>query len=132
MSLPLTTSEFARRKALAAVLIVVGVAVVAMSLLWPGESLSRAAWSDEQAKKYQTASAKLHGLSHELGHAKGEQRAAVRQELKAAQAEYDVLRAELDSALSRPHRWSWTMRLCGVLAIVIGGAILYRLPPPAA
>jgi hypothetical protein len=122
------TNESARPKALSALLIAAGVGVIAISFVWPTRATQRRAWSMEQAKQYKAAAGKLHSLSHEITHADANREAAVRQELNTAQAEYDALRRDLDAALSRPRRWAWIMRSAGILAICIGGAVLFTLP----
>jgi len=94
----------------------------------PSKASRRGAWSDDQAKQYQASAIKLHGLSHEVAHAKSDQEAAVRKELKAAQAEYDVLRGDLESALGRPQRLAWVLRFGGLLFVMVGGGLLFMLP----
>jgi hypothetical protein len=96
----------------------------------PASVTRSGAWTSEQAKQYQSASSKLHGLSHKLVHANPEEQRAVRDELRQAKAEYDGLRSQLDSARSRPQRWSWALRIAGILAFCIGGALLYTSPEP--
>ena len=128
MTPPLTTGEHGPRKTLAAILVVVGAGLIALSFVWPGESSQRGAWSYEQAKQYQAAASKLHSLSHEMAHAEPDREAVVRAELKTAKAEYDSLRGDLDSALSRPQRWAWMMRLGGLFAVFFGGVLLFTLP----
>jgi hypothetical protein len=103
--------------------------LIAVSFVWPTDSIRRGAWSPEQAKQYQDASKKLHSLSHDMAHAHGDKEGDVRKEFGLAKAEYDALRRDLDSAISRPSRWTWIMRFAGMLAAVFGGILLYRLPP---
>jgi hypothetical protein len=117
---------------LAALLVVGGFGLVAWSFVWPSVSNSTAGWSPEQARDYQAASAKLHSLSHQSVHAAGqENEAQVRAELHKAQAEYDLLRGQLDSALDRPWRMAWWLRLSGLTLVGVGGVSLYFRPPPS-
>lgn len=131
MTRPLTTPkhpELAGRKSPATVLIVVGVAMIAVSFVWPTKASQRGAWSLEQAMRYQAATMKLHGLSHDVAHATPDREAAVREELNEARADYDALRKDLDAALSRPRRWAWLLRAAGILTLLLGGARLFTLP----
>src|SRR5687767_6464921 len=111
-------SKFGWSRSLAAVLIVIGLAMIVASFVLPVASSRRAAWSDEQARQYQAASIKLHSLAHEAVHAaESNGDAAVQGELKKAQAEYDVIRGELESAMGRPKRLAWLLRIGGVLLV---------------
>jgi hypothetical protein len=120
--------DAARHKALAALLIVAGVGVISISFVWPTRATQRRAWSLEQAKQYQAASSKLHGLLHEKANAQPGRDVTVRKQLDSAKAEYDALRRDLDSAMSRPQRWAWMLRLGGMLAVFLGGVLLFTLP----
>jgi hypothetical protein len=123
-----TNNKLAWRKALAAILIVAGIGVIATSFVWPGKSSQRGAWSTEQAKQYQAAAGRLHSLSHQMANAKPGRDVTVRKDFEVAKVEYDALRGDLDAALSRPRRWAWTMRVCGMLAVFVGGVLLFTLP----
>jgi hypothetical protein len=120
--------ERPRHTAFAALLIIAGAGVIAISFVWPGKSSQRDAWSLEQAKQYQAAASKLHKLLDEKTNAKPGRDVTVRKKLETAEAEYNALRGDLDSAMSRPQRWAWTMRVVGMIAVVIGGALLFALP----
>jgi len=131
MTLPLTTPkhpELAGRKSPATVLIVVGMAMIALSFAWPTKASQRGAWSLEQAQRYQAAAIKLHGLSHDVADASPDSEAAVRAELNQARTEYDALRNDLDAAISRPRRWSWLLKAAGILVLLLGCAHLFMLP----
>lgn len=121
-------SELARHQGLAALLIFIGVGCIAASFVWPTSASRGRGWSNEQAKQYQATAGKLHGLSHEIAHAEADREAAVREELQKARAEYDDLREELDAAISQPRRWAWILRVGGVLAVCLGGVLLYTRP----
>ncbi len=132
MPLAPPANKFGWPQSLAAVLIVIGPAMIAASFVLPVAPSRRAGWSDEQARQYQAASIKLHSLSHEAAHAaESNGDAAVQGELKKAQTEYDVLRGELESAMGWPKRLAWLLRFGGVLLVLGGGAVLYYLPPPS-
>jgi hypothetical protein len=109
-------------------LILVGVAVIALSFVWPTNASQRGGWSLEQARRYQAAAIKLHGLSHDVAHASADREAAIRAELNSAKTEYGALRNDLDAAISRPRRWSWILRTAGILALILGGTRLFTLP----
>jgi hypothetical protein len=110
------------RGALLALLI--GIAAIAMSLIWPSLPLHRILWNDNQAHQYQEVSAKLHELAHRYGDQTGSSKgSAPSPELKRAQKEYDDLRQQLDTARSEPARLSSLMLLAGILLSVTGGAI---------
>jgi hypothetical protein len=120
------TSKLARGEVIAGLLLASGLALVAWSFIWTSVSGRPAGWSQEQAREYQAASAKLHGLSHEYVHeSERGNEGAVRAELEQAQAEYDVLRGQLESAMHRPRRIALVMRFGGLLLIVIGAVSLY-------
>ena len=110
------------QQVLAALLLAGGLALVAWSFIWSNISTRSAAWSQEQAREYQATSIKLHGLSHQFAHeAQRGNEASVRAELDAAQAEYDVLRGQLESAMAWPSRIALAVRIGGLLLIVTGG-----------
>jgi hypothetical protein len=121
-------SKFDWRKSLAALLVLIGLGTIALSFLSPGKTSQQQAWSDTQAQQYQATSAKLHALSHEISHATPEQKQAVQDQLNKTQAEYNALRGELESAIARPNRVAWAMRIAGLLCVAVGGGILYYLP----
>jgi hypothetical protein len=122
------TSSRGWQKTLAALLVVAGVAMIALSFAWPGKSSRRGAWSDAQAEQYQAASLKLHGLSHDIAHAEPDRKQAVDAELKKAKAEYDALRDKLDAARSRPQRLGWILRFAGLACLLLGSGALFLLP----
>src|SRR5262249_49585846 len=49
-------------------ILILGFGLVTVSLFWPSSSMSRASWTPEQAKQYQSASVKLHSLTHVAAH----------------------------------------------------------------
>jgi hypothetical protein len=110
-------------------LILGGMFLIAWSFLRSGESSSRAAWSLEQAIKYQDASVKLHGLSHEMVHATEIEKNTLQPQLDKAQHEYDALRTQLESAMARPRWVAWLIRISGMLMLAAGGSVLYRSSP---
>jgi Flp pilus assembly protein TadB len=119
------------RQVLAAVLLIAAIGLIGWSFVLPSASSRRAAWSQEQALEYQAASIKLHSLSHEFAHeARKGNEEALRPALDKADAEFEALRAELESAMGRPRRVVWLLRFGGVLLAAGGAAILFLLPPP--
>jgi hypothetical protein len=114
-------------QALSIVLLVIGAGLITWSFVKPSLSSARAAWSQEQADAYQQTSIKLHGLAHEAIHAAGSprEREAVA-ELDKARADFEVLKAQLESAISRPNRIAWILRIGGMLVMAAGAGVLYR------
>jgi hypothetical protein len=116
-----------RQLSLEAFLLAGGILLLAVSFFWPGQSLSRSAWSPEQAKAYQAASVKLHGLSQETVAAAGSNNdKANREKLAQAEAEYKAIRSQLDSAIDRPKYITYALRIFGSLLAIAGLALIYR------
>lgn len=102
--------------------LVLGVAIIALSLIWTRVSTGRYAWSDKQALEYQAASSKLHSLSHEFAHQETSAESdALRPDLEAAQAHFSEVRAQLEAARQQPARIALILRLAGILIAVAGG-----------
>src|SRR5829696_2962889 len=117
----------ARQSAWAAILLALGILLFVVSFIWPGRSASRAAWSNEQAKAYDAASIKLHSLSQETVAAAGaNNEKALRSKVAQAEAEYKVLRSQLDSAIERPKYITLALRVFGTLMAVAGLTLIYR------
>jgi len=113
----------------AAVSFVGGVGLLVASFILPGQSMRRGNWSPDQARAYQKASIKLHGLTHEFEHA-GNKDQALTEKLSQAQAEYGELRTQLESAINRPNRVATTLQIIAGLLIVVGViTIVYRRAP---
>lgn len=117
----------ARQSLFAIALLAGGIVLFAISFIWPGQSASRAAWSPEQAKAYDAASIKLHSLSQETVAAAGSNNAkALRAKVDQAEAEYKVLRSQLDSAIDRPKHITLALRITGSLLSIAGLMFIYR------
>jgi hypothetical protein len=111
------------RAVAAMLLLLVGLVCIALSVVWPAVSTGRSAWSDEQALAYQAASAEVHRLSMQAAATEPEkQTRALHDELNKAEAKYRDLRAELDSARSRPSRIAKMLRIGGIL-LLAGGIV---------
>jgi hypothetical protein len=109
-----------------ALLLLVGLALVVRSFFVDNVTGARPAWSEQQAGNYQEAAIKLHGLSHEAVHASGTaNEPRIKAELENAQAEYDKLLDQLESARARPKRIAWLMRIGGALLLAAGCAVLF-------
>jgi len=103
-----------------------GVALVALSFIWPGEATSRANWSPEQAKAFSAARAKLHSASNETIRAAGSNnQKSARDKLDVAKAEFDSLRDQLESAIARPKHIALALRIAGFLLAAIGASLIY-------
>lgn len=117
----------ALQSSLAVGLLAGGILLLAISFFWPGQSVSRAAWSTEQAKAYQDASVKLHSLSQEtVGTAGANSQKALREKLDKAEAEYKAIRSQLDSAIDRPKHITLALRIFGTLMAIAGLTLIYR------
>jgi hypothetical protein len=117
----------ARQSSLAAALLAAGILLLAVSFFLPGQSVSRSAWSPEQAKAYQDASVKLHGLSQQTVAAAGSNDdKSNREKLAQAEAEYKAIRSQLDSAIDRPKYITHALRIVGSLMAIAGLALIYR------
>lgn len=115
------------RTPLSAAALVIGLALLALSLVWPSSSSAAATgWSAQQAKQYQQASARLHELSHTPPNATPAQRVAHDRALKQAEGEFHSMRADLDAALARPARWTSILRFAAACLIICGCYGLYR------
>jgi hypothetical protein len=119
--------EPAKHSTLAAALLAGGILFLAVSFFWPGQSVSRAAWSPEQAKAYQAASVRLHSLSQETVASAGSNNdKGVREKLEKAEAEYKAIRSQLDSAIDRPKYITFAIRILGSLLAIAGMTMIYR------
>lgn len=105
----------------AAIFLVCGLALLLVSFAWSGKSASRAAWSEEQAKAYQSASIKLHDLSQVTAAGAGSNNDKTnREKLAKAEADYKAIRSQLDSAIDRPTYITYAMRIAGSLMAIAG------------
>ena len=120
------------RSALAAVALVAGIGLILLSVFCPGGSASHANWSPEQAKQYQQASLKLHSLSHAPNTSTEAEQQAYHRELKQAEADYQAIRAKLDSAMEGSSTFLRSLRWGGAIFSAIGGFGLYRFQAPEA
>jgi hypothetical protein len=117
----------ARHSIFAIALLAGGILLFALSFVWPGQAASRAAWSPEQAKAYDAASIKLHSLSQETVAGAGSNNAkALRAKVDQAEAEYKVLRSQLDSAIDRPKHITLALRISASLLAIVGLTLINR------
>jgi hypothetical protein len=108
-------------------LLVLGLVLIAVSLVWPSVSNASSGWTDEKAEAYQSASAELHQLSMQMAATPAEDQTRARQDaLAAAQSKYAALRAELDEARSRPARIAAILRYSGIFLAVVGTLLLWN------
>jgi hypothetical protein len=104
-------------------LLVIGVTLVGASLVWPSWLSGRSAWSNDQARRLQSASAEFHHLSHEYGEElSGSATAETPSEFRQAEAEFRELSRQLDAARSRPAHVATVLRLIGVILSIAGAA----------
>jgi hypothetical protein len=119
--------EPSRQSSLTAALLAGGILLLLVSFFWPGQSVSRAAWSSEQAKAYQAASVKLHSLSQETAATPGSNSNKTnRDKLAQAETEYKAIRSQLDSAIGRPKYITLALRIVGTMMAIAGLALIYR------
>jgi hypothetical protein len=116
------------RPILCGLAVIVGLVLFAVSFVWPATSTNSTAWSTEQAVEYQSASSNLHRLSHEYARTAGTEKAQqVRAELDKAQSEFATLSDDLESAIARPKRLAWYLRIGAAILVAAGAAgIFYR------
>jgi hypothetical protein len=101
--------------------------MVALSFVWTRVSDAQGNWSNDQARKYQAASQKLHSLSHEYARQSRQGLdQQMRDNLDAAKSDYESLRGDLDAARARPANVAFGLRLAGVAMMAAGGLGLYR------
>ena len=107
---------------------VAGSVLVVLSFAWTSMFPATDRWSDEQAKEYSRAAAKLHQLHHSV---KGHPQAltappgkslpkATQADLDAAQRDYDEKRADFDLARSSSSRTAQLLRWSGVGIALVG------------
>jgi hypothetical protein len=114
-----------RRHLVGPLLLLVGAAVLLLSLIWPQDAKKGAGWDDQKAAEYRAASLKLTGLAHQAIQNSGpKDDAAMHKKLDEAKAEYEVLRSELDAAIARPKNTRLAMRIVGALCVIAGAAVV--------
>jgi hypothetical protein len=119
------------RAAIPAVLLTGGIVLILLSFVWPRGAVSHANWSPEQAKQYQDAAVKLHGLSHASVHPSPDADPQTkRKELQQAEADYKTIRTQLDSAIDGPKHFARTIGGVGILLVLAGGFGMYYLRAP--
>jgi len=103
--------------------VVIGLALVALSVVFPRIFTGRTRWSEQQAIAYQKAAAKLHQLSMESTNTPAEnQSRTLQNELADIRSEYAALRDQLEAARAAPHRLATYLRYTGVFLAVLGVA----------
>jgi hypothetical protein len=124
-------------------MLIMGLALVAFSFVWPlvaSSTLSSSSWTKEQARQHAETSAKLHELAHERGHfaddsashaekhashsAKNE--ADLEREFKETEAKYKEGDAKLAYAQSFSDRVTFWIRCFGGILLLLGLAAHFR------
>src|SRR4051812_28359615 len=113
--------SFGWRTALPLILLAGGVLLVLASFLLPSGAINTSSWTPAEAKQYQAASIKLHGLSHATVHATADQQQALHRQLEEAQTEYNAIREKLDTSIDRPHKMALILRPAGFPLLAVGG-----------
>lgn len=118
----------------AAVLVAVGLGLMALGLLWPSVARQSVVWSEADAKEHATAAADLHSALH--GHSgpahagahddEHEEHAAPANEteLAAARERFESSHSRLQSARTTRSGVAWLLRWVGI-AVAFCGAGLY-------
>lgn len=120
------------RTPLSAFALIVGIALIALSMFWPSTATAgRSNWSPQQAKKYQQASARLHELSHTPEKSTPAETQARERKLKQAAAEFETIRADLDAAIGGSAKITTMLRLAGATLIITGCIALYQRRTPS-
>jgi Flp pilus assembly protein TadB len=106
-----------QREGLVIALLVAGVASIAASFFTTGDHQASAAWTDQDAARFQELSRDLHNQSFT---AVGTER---KQRLAELQGEFDGMKSRLESAQARGKNLAWWLRAIGV-ALIAGGVVL--------
>lgn len=112
--------------------VVLGMLLVAMSLLWGVLFPASAGWTNEKSLKRTELRNRAHILSGEVAAAMakpnmhGGAGAAEKQaELEQVKAEYDLLDAELQGKIDAPAKAASILRYAGIAFVVAGGLVVY-------
>ena len=118
---------FPWRETSAMLILLIGLGLIALSLIWRSISSGKTTWTDEKALAYQSASAEVHRLSMQAGESEPEKPSRkLHDKLADAQSKYVDLRAELDAARSRPARIATILRYTGILFLAAGMVLLAK------
>jgi hypothetical protein len=110
---------------LAIVCMVLGLILLAGSLVWPRLIRDDRVWSEDQAREHSQAAASLHHMTHAAAEAQLKKtsdadRARWDEELKAAQDRWQKSRSELDQAKRVRNTAAVVMRWSGVAVLLVG------------
>ncbi|MBN2025063.1 MAG: hypothetical protein JW809_19960 [Pirellulales bacterium] len=120
-----------RRDAWVLGLLGVGAVLVAVSYAWPWLRDPQAVWTEEDATRRTEANLRLHGLAHEMGHARDERhKQELTSRIEVARREFDAVNRELADArrrYDRPARWLfWTGWACVAAGVAAWGVFRGR------
>jgi biopolymer transport protein ExbB/TolQ len=123
-------------------MLVMGLALVAFSFVWPfvASSTLSSSWTKEQARQHAETSAKLHQLAHERGHLADESanhsekhvahssrnEADLEREFKETEAKYKEGDAKLAYAQSFSDRVAFWIRCFGGILLLLGLTAHFR------
>jgi len=105
-------------------LLLAGLAAIAASFFVPDNRRASAAWTDEDAARYQQLSRDLHRLSFTAAGTEGKQR------LAELQSEFDGMKARLETAQTRGKNTAWWLRVGGFAGVA--AALALRASPSTA
>lgn len=112
--------------------VVLGVLLVAMSLVWGLLFPASAGWTEEKSLKRTELRNRAHILSGEVAAANakpnmhgGPSAAEKQAELDQVKAEYDLLDAELQGKIDAPATASTILRYAGIAFVLAGGLAVY-------
>lgn len=101
----------------------IGLVLIVLSLAWPS-AVGSSGWSEEEAREWSAASAEMHSLLHNHGHAPGEAEATSRDHespaLKAARERYAKADAGLQKARSFRFGVAAVLKWSGIVLLVAG------------
>lgn len=107
-------------------MLVIGLALVALSVVWPKISTGNSTWTENKAEAYQAASEELHSLSMQMAATPPEQQSRARADaLAEAESKYTALRIELEDARERPARIATILRYTGIALAALGAVTLW-------
>lgn len=112
--------------------VVLGILLVAMSLLWGVLFPASAGWTEEKSLKRTELRNRAHILSGEVAAANakpnmhgGPSAAEKQAELTQVKAEYDLLDAELQGKIDAPEAAASILRYAGIAFVVAGALAVY-------
>jgi hypothetical protein len=112
--------------------VVLGVALLAVSLLWGVLFPAKASWTEDKAKRLAELTQKAHNLMFEANAAQqkpstqaGKNSAGVQEEYRKVSEELTTLRTEFEGKRDSPKTASTILRWSGIAFVVAGAIIVF-------